>query len=91
MDEPGILKRIKNRRRIFVEEGGVRTEAWKEEKRKVDKLILERNRGYMNTQRSHLLADDAGRNFFHHIKNFASFEKHSQFDVRTLMLGLSDC
>ena len=86
----GILKLIKNRKRLFVEEGGIRTAVWKEEKKRIDCIIRERKRGYMDTQRAHLLSDDAGRNFFKHVKNFATFDKPKQVDARMLLPGLSD-
>ena len=85
-----IKKLIKDRKRLFFEEGGKRTEAWKEEKRKVAKEIRDRKRGYMNNQKEHLLASDANRNFFKHVKNFSKFEKPPQFDVRDLLPGKTD-
>lgn len=42
----------------------------------------------MDTQRNHILAKDAERNFFKHVKTFSSFEKPSQFDVRTILPDL---
>ena len=44
----------------------------------------------MDTQRSHILEKDAGRNFFKHVKNFATFEKPTQFDVRSLFTDNKD-
>ena len=85
-----MLKLIKNRKRLFVSEGGQRTEAWKEEKRRVDNIIKERKRGYMDMQRSHLLAKDAGRNFFKHVRNFASFEWPKRFNVKSLLPDMDD-
>ena len=46
----------------------------------------------MLTQKEHLLADDANRNFFRHIKSFSRLEKPRQFDVRGLFdEGKKDC
>ena len=83
-------KLIEGRKRLYVAEGGERTEVWKEEKRRIDKLIVERKRGYMDTQRAHILQDDASRNFFKHAKNFSRFEKPKEFDVRSLLPDKSD-
>ena len=44
----------------------------------------------MNNQRDYLLADDANRNFFKHVKNFSKFEKSEQFDVRSILPNKSD-
>ena len=84
------LKLIRNRRRLFWTEGGERTDRWKAERTRVDKIIRDRKRGYMDRQRMHILAEDVGRNFFKHVKNFATFEKPAVFDVRTLLPGQSD-
>ena len=62
----------------------MRTEAWKEEKRRTRELIQKSKRGYMDIQRGHILAEDGNRNFFKHVKNFSRLEKPSQFDVRDL-------
>ena len=76
-----IKKLIKDRKRLFFQEGGKRTEVWKTEKRKVAKEIQDRKKVYMNNQKEHLLSDDASRNFFKHVKNFSRYEKPPQFDV----------
>ena len=69
-----ILKQIQNRKRLYWEEGGERTDAWKQEKRRIDGLVRERKKGYMATQKEHILSEDANRNFFKHVKNFSLFE-----------------
>ena len=79
-----VVKRIEARKRLFWLEGGKRTEAWKEEKKRTTDLIKDRKRGYMDTQRGHILAKDANRNFFRHVKTFSRLEKPRQFDVREL-------
>ena len=38
----------------------------------------------MDIQRGHILAEDANRNFFKHVKNFSRLERPPQFDVRDL-------
>ena len=84
-----VKKMIKDRRDLFWEEGG-RTEVWKEKKKEVAKKILERKRGYMDTQKEHILDADANRNFFKHVKNFSRFEPPEQFDIRSLLPGKND-
>lgn len=86
----GVLRLIKNRNNLFVAEGGVRTEAWKKEKKRIDDIIKKRKRSYMDTQRDNLLGPDAARCFFKNFKNFASFERPKQFDVRELLPGKTD-
>ena len=49
-----ILKLITNRKRLFVSEEGQRTDTWKAEKKRIDGIIRERKRRYMDTQRGHL-------------------------------------
>ena len=44
----------------------------------------------MDNQRSHILAKDANKNFYKHVKNFGRFEKPPQFDVRSLLPGKTD-
>ena len=83
----GVRKMIKDRRSLFVREGGERTAAWKQEKKRVDSVIKNRTRAYMDNQREHLLADDANRNFYKHIKNFATFEKPEAFNYRESRKG----
>lgn len=55
----------------------------------MSEAIKEKKRGYIDTQKSHILEGDANRNFFKHVKNFSHFEKPEQFDVRTLLPGKS--
>ena len=85
-----LRKMIVNRKKLYWREGGKRTEAWREERGRVDTAIRERKAGFMKNQKDHLLANDANRNFFKHVKNFSRFEKPTQFDVRTLFPGKSD-
>ena len=85
-----LLNMIEKRKRLFVLEGCERTPAWKKEKSRIDALIRKRKRGYMDNQKSYLLQDDASRNFFKHVKNFAKFEKPKPFEVQSLMPGKSD-
>ena len=82
----GIRDQIRRRRELFASEGGVCTEAWKEEKRKTSDLIRESKRGYMEVQKGHILAEDANHSFKKHFKNFSRLEKPPppQFDVRNL-------
>ena len=79
-----VLKEIAEHKRFFWEEGGKRTAAWKERKKRTDDLIKKRKRGYMDTQKKHILAEDANRNFFRHVKTFSRHEKPKAFDVRQL-------
>ena len=58
-----VLKQIEARKRLFWQEGGKRTDAWKEAKRGTERLVKERKVGYMQTQNDHVLAKDANRNF----------------------------
>ena len=85
-----VLKQISDRKRLFWEEGGKRTAAWRKEKKKTDDLIKERKKEYMLTQKGHILAEDANRNFFRHVKCFSRLEKPRQFDVRQLYEGKTD-
>ena len=85
-----IMKDIKDRKALYHEEGGVRTQGWKEKKTETDQLIKERKAGYMATQKDHLLADEANRNFFKHVINFSTAEKLKMFDVKELLLGKTD-
>ena len=83
----GIQKLIKNRKRLYVAEGG---DSWREEKQRIEDIIKTRKRSYMDNQKEHLLAKDASRIFFKHVKNFAAFEKPPVFDVRSLLPGRTD-
>ena len=86
----GLQKMIQTRKRTYWGEGGERTEVWREEKKRVAQAIKDRKRGYIQNQKDHLLAKDANRDFFKHVKNFSRFEKPRQFDVRSLMPGDSN-
>ena len=79
-----MLKMIDARKQLFIEEGG-RTAVWKEEKKRVDRAVRDRKRGYMDILREHLLDEDAARNFYRHVKSFGKAEKPKLFDVRDLM------
>ena len=60
------------------------------EKKETDRLIKERKAGYMATQKEHLLADEANRNFFKHVRNFSMAEKPKMFDVKELLPDKTD-
>ena len=85
-----VLDMIRKRKLLYFEEGGKRTEAWKVAKKGTQDLIRKRKRGFMDTQRGHILAEDANRNFFKHVRNFSRFERPKLFDVRELLPGRSD-
>ena len=76
-----VLKEIDARKKLYREDGGIRTEAWKEAKKRTDKLVKERKDGYMETQKEHLLAEYANRNFYKHVRNFGTVEWPKQFDI----------
>ena len=81
---------IRERKRLFWAEGGKRTDVWKAEKSRVEARILDRKREYLLTQKGHILAEDANRNFYEHVKNFNTIEKPKEFDVRQLLPGKRD-
>ena len=81
---------IKDRKALFIEEGGVRTDKWKEDKKKTTAMVCERKRAYMDNQRGHILAKDSNRNFYKHVKNFNKLEKPPIFEVRSLLPDKSD-
>ena len=85
-----VLRMIKDRKELFWQEGGVRTAEWKEAKARTDEKIRERKREYLWTQKGHLLAEDANRNFYRHVKTFNTVEKPKEFDVRDILPGKSD-
>ena len=84
------IKMKERRKALFMEEGGKRTARWKEEKARINKVITDRKRGYMDSQRNHLLADNASRNFFRHVKCFSTAKKPAQFHVRTILPNKKD-
>ena len=84
-----VKKMLKDKKDFFWEEGG-RTAAWKERRKVVAEAVKERKKGYMETQKSHILEGDANRNFYKHVKNFSRFERPQQFDVRSLLPGKTD-
>ena len=73
-----------------MDEGGVRSEAWKKAKKDTDQTIRKRKRGFLDKQKEHLLSEDANRNFYKHVKNFSKLEKPKQFDVRELLPDKTD-
>ena len=81
---------IRDRKKLYWEEGGERTPRWREEKKRVDEVVKNRKKEYIATQKTHLLAEDANRNFYKHVRNFSKLEKPPQFDVRTLVPGKTD-
>ena len=85
-----IIKMIYNRKQLFGQEGGIWTATWREKKGETNELIRKRNQGYLETQKGHILADDAYRNFFKHVKNFNTIENPRQFNVRQLLPGKKD-
>ena len=80
-----IRKLCGTKKRLFWEAGGKRTDEWREVKRKIDQEIKNRQRGFSDNQREPLLAEDAIRNFYKHVKNFSKYEKPEQFDIRKVV------
>ena len=74
-------KMIEDRKRLYVEEGG-RTAVWKLEKKRTGDRIKERKRKFFDKQKESLLAEDANRNFYKHVKNF-DLMPDSQSDTKT--------
>ena len=56
----------------------------------MEEIIKERKRGYITTQKEHILDEDANRNFYKHVKNFSRFERPEQFEVKSLLPGQPD-
>ena len=50
-----------------------------------EKAVKKRKRDYFDKQKDRLLAEDANRNFYRHVKNLGTAERPRQFDVRDLM------
>lgn len=86
----GLIKQIRDRKRLYVSEGGVRTQAWKERKKQTDALVKERKRGYMEKQKGHILEDDANRDFYRHVRTFSTHERPKLFTVRNILPGKSN-
>ena len=59
-------------------------------RKKPDALVLKRKRGFLDKQKEHLLAEDANRNFYKHVRNFSKLECPKLFDVRDLVPGKTD-
>ena len=74
-----VIKKIEARKRLYWQEGGKWTAAWREEKSRTDLLVKNRKKEYVQTQKEHLLAKDANMNFFRHVKTFSRLEKSTQF------------
>ena len=72
------LDMIEARKTMFLEKGG-RTEWWKLEKKRTENAVKDRKRKFFDNQREHLLAEDANRNFYKHIRNFGKAEKPKMF------------
>ena len=85
-----IKDQIRKRKGLYMEEGGVRTAAWKEAKKDTDQIIKKRKRGFLDKQKEHLLSEDANRNFYKHVKKNSKLEKPKQFDVRELLPEKTD-
>ena len=85
-----ITKEIMDRKKLYVEDRGLRSQAWKEKKKATEKLIRERKAGFMATQKEHLLSDKANRIFLKHVRNFSSAKKPKMFDVKDLLPGRTD-
>lgn len=84
------MKKITARKRLVLAEGGTSPGAWREEKKKTGLLVKERKRGCMETQKGHILEEDANKKIFRHVKSFSSLERPKQFDVRELYDGMTD-
>ena len=81
---------IGRRKKIYMEAGGVRTDEWHTLKSVIEEKIIKRKRGFFDTQRQHILSEDANRNFFKHVKNFSTVDKPEIFNIRTLRPGVED-
>ena len=85
-----VRDQIRQRKGLYMAEGGVRTQTWKEAKKDTDAFILKRKRGFLDKQKEHILAEDANRNFYKHVRNFFKLERPKLFDVRDLLEGMTD-
>ena len=83
-----IKRRVKQRRGIFMREG--RSRKWKRMKKVTTNLISRRRKIYMDSQRMVLLQDDGERCFFKNIKSYGSKERPQPFDVRDVLVGLTN-
>ena len=86
---PYVRQLVKRRRRVYHKEG--RSARWKALMKKVRNLVKKRAGNYWTHQKKELLKGDASRVFFKNVKAYSSKEKPAQFDVRSLLPGLSDC
>ena len=86
-DPPWMDKRtkkmIKDRKKLYSDEGG-RTLTWKDEKKRTNEQVLKRKRGFLDRQKESLLGD-GDRNFYRQVRNFGKAERPKLFDVRDLM------
>ena len=91
-DPPWVNDKIRRlqakKRKVYCREG--RSDLWKKLKKKAVKIIRKRAKVYLQTQKDVMLAPDAVRNFYKHVKSYGSKEKPPQFDVRTLYEGCTD-
>ena len=85
---PYVKQLIKKRRRVYHREG--RSQKWKDLMKKVRKLVRKRASRYWEHQKRGLLQGDASRLFFKNVKAYSSKERPPQFDVRSILPGLSD-
>lgn len=67
-------KMIEDRKKLFIEEGG-RTEVWKQEKKRTNEAVRARKHSYFDRQKYQLLAEDANRNFYKHVRNLGKAER----------------
>ena len=77
-------KLIEDRKKLYVTEGG-RTDLWKQEKKKTNEAVKKRKRAFFDRQKDNLLAEDANRNFYEHVRNFAKAERPKLFDMREML------
>ena len=85
---PRIRALIRKRRGVYDRQG--RSRKWKDLKAKSDKLIFDRARQYMETQKQSLLAPDASRAFFKNVRAYKCRDKPQQFDLADLFPGEAD-
>ena len=85
---PYVRQLIKRRRRVYHKEG--RSARWKALLVKVRKLVKKCARNYLDHYKRELLKGDASRVLFKNVKAYSSKEKPPQFDVRSVLPGLSD-
>ena len=77
-----LRKLWKKRRRIYDREG--RSPRWKRLKKKSVDIYRKRAAGYVKLQKEKLTGPDANKDFFKHVKTYASKEKPKGFDIADL-------